>query len=263
MKNFFTINLLRIINLVTVQFFSIEIFAKKFFKKIIMNKDQAGDGRSLVKYIKILKNHTDFELNNFFEVGANFCQDSFFVNKYMSIPKKNIFCFEPANHIYEKIKYNGLNVFKYAVSNYDGKANFNITNTDETKLPLNSGISSLKRNRSENVIELGTEEVECIKLSTFIKNNYIENIDFLKIDAEGNDFEVLQGLEDKIKIVKVIQIECSLKPIFDGEVVFYDINNFLHKSKFSLVNFELSQDNVSADALFINNLFLKDRKLYN
>jgi FkbM family methyltransferase len=46
-----------------------------------------------------------------------------------------------------------------------------------------------------------TVEVETIRLDTFIVENEIEKIDYLWVDAQGNDFKVLKSLGDKIGIV--------------------------------------------------------------
>jgi FkbM family methyltransferase len=41
----------------------------------------------------------------------------------------------------------------------------------------------------------------------YIIRNNIESVDFLKIDTEGYELNVLQGFEDCLKIVKIIQFE--------------------------------------------------------
>lgn len=254
--------LARGVNRFTRRFLNVEFVMRRYYHPVLLHKNQAGDGRSLSNYVEIIEKHADFRIRNFFEVGANYCQDAGFVQRTFNLSKNDIYCFEPAKFIYNEIKDNGYKVFKYAVSDLDGQRNFLITETDPLKLPANTGISSLKRNRTEHVHEVSSEIVECIKLSTFIKEHGVEAIDFMKVDVEGNDFEVLIGLESCISIVKMIQIECSRKPIFEGEKTIDEIYNYLLKRNFSLVHFELSTDNISGDALFINNEFLKDRKKY-
>jgi len=41
----------------------------------------------------------------------------------------------------------------------------------------------------------------------YIINNNIKNIDFLKIDTEGYELNVLKGFEDHLENVKIIQFE--------------------------------------------------------
>jgi FkbM family methyltransferase len=46
-----------------------------------------------------------------------------------------------------------------------------------------------------------TVEVQTIRLDTFVVENKIDKIDYLWVDAQGNDFKVLKSLGDKIGIV--------------------------------------------------------------
>lgn len=58
--------------------------------------------------------------------------------------------------------------------------------------------SSLHNNEPEKVIR--TEEVDIITLDTFFNNKPIDSaIQFIKIDVEGNELEVLQGAVDTLK----------------------------------------------------------------
>ena len=50
-------------------------------------------------------------------------------------------------------------------------------------------------------------EIQTNKLSDYLIENKLNLIDFLKIDTEGYEYEVLKGLEDKIKDVKIIMFE--------------------------------------------------------
>ena len=55
-------------------------------------------------------------------------------------------------------------------------------------------------------------EVEVISLDEWIKDNPLENVDFIKVDVEGYELEVLKGSENTIKSFKpVIFIEIAKK----------------------------------------------------
>ena len=49
--------------------------------------------------------------------------------------------------------------------------------------------------------------LEIKKGCEYMKQNNINNIDFLKVDTEGYDFEVMKGFEEYIKNVQIIQFE--------------------------------------------------------
>lgn len=232
---------------------------EKYNKPILIDSKQAGYGLQMQLYFSIIKNHCDFEIENFFEVGANYCQDSLYVNKYYNVFEKNIYCFEPNPDIFKTIKNNSFNTYDFALSDKAGSVLFNITNTNEEN---NSGISSLKINKTAGVKLKRQVTVRTETLKSFMSKNNIKSIDFLKIDAEGNDYEVILGIGNKIKDIKIIQIETARKKIFEGEKTFDELNRYMYDSKFSLVYYKLSSDNVSGDSLYINDRFLKDKKDY-
>ena len=55
-----------------------------------------------------------------------------------------------------------------------------------------------------------TVDVQTIRLDTFIHENEIEKIDYLWVDAQGNDFNVLKSLGNKIDIVQKGKCEGAL-----------------------------------------------------
>ena len=80
-----------------------------------------------------------------------------------------------------------------------------------------------------------TIKIKTITLSNVIKAKKIKKIDLLKIDTEGHEFQVLKGLESKIKRVKYILIEFHNDKIF----LKYDpkkVHNYLVKNNFILKN---------------------------
>ena len=65
-----------------------------------------------------------------------------------------------------------------------------------------------------NNMNYETELVQTITLDKFIIDNNLEKIDLLKIDTEGNEFNVLKGLKKKINIVNNILIEIHHRKLF-------------------------------------------------
>lgn len=69
------------------------------------------------------------------------------------------------------------------------------------------------------------------KAKDYIVENGILSIDFLKIDTEGYEFEVIKGFEDKISIVKIIQFEYG-GTFIDSGVKLIEIVNYLRQYGF-------------------------------
>tara|TARA_B100000242_G_C43031956_1_gene480869 strand:+ start:893 stop:1801 length:909 start_codon:yes stop_codon:yes gene_type:complete len=76
--------------------------------------------------------------------------------------------------------------------------------------------------RSKSPINPQTFLVDCIKLDTFLKEEYI---DFIKLDLQGGEYHALQGMREYISRTKFLWIEYS------GD---YRILKFLKKNNFSL-----------------------------
>jgi FkbM family methyltransferase len=103
-----------------------------------------------------------------------------------------VYCFEPDDRnrtVLEKtILEHGLKnvvVDGRAVSDSGSKAKFYSSE-------ISTGISSLIRFHSSHK---EAKDVETITLSSFCSSNNISHIDFLKIDTEGNDLKVIEGLD--------------------------------------------------------------------
>lgn len=79
------------------------------------------------------------------------------------------------------------------------------------------------------------ETTQQIKLEDFILDNNIDKIDFLKIDTEGYEIKVLQGLGNQFKKVSVIMFEHHYHNMIIKNYKFSDINNFLKKNNFKQI----------------------------
>ena len=113
------------------------------------------------------------------DLGLNIGLWSIYASRYSSA----VYAFEPASAIYQialqNLKENGVTnvkAFQKAISNEDGKATF-YHSTNETMFSMNPAVSNVKEK----------EEVETIRLDTFVKEQKIEHIDFAKVDIEGTE----------------------------------------------------------------------------
>lgn len=126
------------------------------------------------------------------------------LNKY---PKCNMHLFEPAKLNFEYLKKKFANMDNIVLNNYA----VSDKNTDSLLHSNNkdSVLSSLiKRDLSHlNVNFDFTEKVKVLKLDDYINKNNLNNIDFIKIDCEGVELSILQGLSNNLKKIKCFQFE--------------------------------------------------------
>ena len=157
-----------------------------------------------------------FKVDLFIDVGAH--KGSYTDLILKNFQTKNIYMFEPQKKIYnfskkKYRKFKNIKIFNTAVSNTNKSKNIYINKHDLTSslnklnkknIYLNFKAKIFGSNISNMIHEMYHVKTE--KLSTIIKKNKFKKIDLLKIDTEGHEFEVLKGLENKIKIVKNINL---------------------------------------------------------
>ncbi len=79
--------------------------------------------------------------------------------------------------------------------------------------------------------------IECVTLNDLLSEHQLDHIDFLKVDLEGLDFDILKSIEDRLENVNVIQAEIRFHPIFKGEQHFFEICRYLSDRGFEFINF--------------------------
>ena len=78
-------------------------------------------------------------------------------------------------------------------------------------------------------------KIKISKLKDYIEKCSIKKIDFMKIDTEGYEFEILLGLENKIRLVDIIMFEHHYDNMIRKDYTFEDINKLLIKNNFNKI----------------------------
>jgi FkbM family methyltransferase len=170
-----------------------------------------------------------------FDVGANIGQTT--SRMIRVFPIAEIYCFEPIKSTYYKLKRNTEGESR--VHNYQVA----LGSTVKSQLVIlqeSSLLNSLKHElNSVNQGDLNQEKVENIKIDTIdnfcVKNN-IKHIDFLKIDAEGFDLEVLKGAQKLIDSggVEFIQVETGISYTNNEHIPLQQFRQHLEKRGYVL-----------------------------
>ena len=148
------------------------------------------------------------------EVGANWGGDT---KRFADERNNFVYAFEPTPELFDHLcetfsSYSNVKILPFAVDEEEGEAIFNIAGTGDW------GCSSLytfdpeiheKWEGRPDFHFTNQVTVEKKRLDNFINENNIESIDYLWVDAQGNDFKVMKSLGDKIEIVKEGKCEGS------------------------------------------------------
>jgi len=174
------------------------------------------------------------------EVGSNKGTDT---EKWLRDPKNIVYCFEPTPELctllWEKFsKFDNFHLFAGAIDIKNSWRQFNIAGQKDW------GCSSL-HNFNENIDTLwpGRKDFKftktintfCIRLDSFIDMSNIKNIDYLWIDAQGNDWNVLRSLGDKINIVKEGKCEVAYTVnLYNTDNTVENVKTWLESKGFSV-----------------------------
>ncbi len=201
------------------------------------------------------------------EIGAHYGEDSLRLAETFS--GLELYCFEPdpRNIVAFKkyIKDPRIQLFEIALSDTSGVAEFyqSYQEYDETDLPTkydwidqevylkeslnNSGSSSLKK--GYKFVLNDSILVKTQRFDEWSEENEIQEVDFAWIDVQGAEKEVLDGMGESIRKIKLIWIEYG-ETQYVGALRRSETINYLHNKGFTPVEQFSSQGN-AGDLLFL------------
>tara|TARA_B100000073_G_C23727721_1_gene569795 strand:+ start:801 stop:1457 length:657 start_codon:yes stop_codon:yes gene_type:complete len=159
------------------------------------------------------------KINRVFDVG---CRDD---SEFIEFTGE-VHYFDPVNEFIEKLKtkenMNKASYFNSFGLGEDNKELYYYPIYQSFYDRINSCHVSDKSNKIALHIKKGKD---------YINNNNIKNIDFLKIDTEGYELNVLQGFEDFLENIKIIQFEYG-GTFLDNNTKLIDVINYLEQKGF-------------------------------
>lgn len=71
-------------------------------------------------------------------------------------------------------------------------------------------------------------------LDSWAHENHLQAIDYIKIDTQGSELEILKGGESVINTTRCIDIEVEFNPIYEGQTLFGETDTYLRSKGFVL-----------------------------
>jgi len=156
-----------------------------------------------------------------------------------------IYSFEPAPNIFnilvESCKNDSrVKCFQIGISDVDGLQSFNYHDHYgySSFLEIDQEGEFAKKCHQEDPgfdDVISVIEVQTKRLDTFMRENNIEHIDFLKIDTQGNDLNVVKSLGQMVNKVDTIELEIQIKPLYKNSSSKEDVINFMKENNFNLI----------------------------
>ena len=201
---------------------------KKLFRKL---------GFDLIRYIpassqnaRILEFLSIYKINTVLDIGANIGQ--FAMELRESGYNGRIISFEPLSEAYSHLLINSKNdpnwiiAPRMAIGNEEGKKTINISGNSYSSSILKMTDTHIKG--APKSAYIGLEEIYIDKLDNIVRN-YLRNGEnvFIKIDVQGYESQVLKGATNTLSKTKGIQIELSLTPLYENQLLFIDMLNYI------------------------------------
>jgi FkbM family methyltransferase len=194
------------------------------------------------RILKILKYYLKKKKITVIDSGAHFGETIFFLKKNFFI--KKIYSFEPNEQDYLALKnklQNSKNIilFNFGLGSTRQEKKLKVVIRDSASSTYNNLNFRSKYFKKKSLI-LNLDDVnyykeintKIIPLEYIFKKFKINFVDYLKTDTEGYEFQVLKGLKNSIKKIKLIQFEHHYNNMLNKEYTFSDINRFLKKKNF-------------------------------
>jgi len=172
-----------------------------------------------------------------FDVGANVGD---ITARYLELfPRSTVFCFEPFPEALVSLERrfrncNRVKLEPYALSSSRGISELFVSQTPV----MNSLLEPVDLDRWGFDKNNPSISIATITMDDFCAENNIEQIDVLKMDVQGSEFNVLIGASNLLKqsSIKVIYTEWQIVPFYEEQRLQADLSLLLAKYGYTLFN---------------------------
>jgi FkbM family methyltransferase len=201
---------------------------------------------------RLMKSYIDkLQIRGIFHIGANTCQELGLYNNVFGIPSHQIVWIEAIPSIVNIMKQRGIqNIYQTVFDRTPGEVSFNVTNNNGES----SSILALKTHLIQHP-HVKVSQILLLKTETF--ENFVSThslptgcLDFLVMDIQGAELQVLSGSPNVLKDVKMICTEINSEELYAGAGLFSDLTAFLESHGFVCVS-SVINNHKWGDALYV------------
>ncbi len=187
------------------------------------------------------------EITGIIHIGAHYGEE---VHSYIERGVPNVVFFEPLRSNFYTLQQNIKNYHGKVIAHQValGDSNGTVTMNISDNYGQSSSILTPKVHLTAHpeVAFVGTEDVQLAKLDDY---NYAYN--FLVIDVQGYELQVLKGATETLKNVDYIYCEVNQDEVYEGNAFVEEIDSFLNQYEFKRVETEWWSTQVWGNALYV------------
>lgn len=191
------------------------------------------------------------------EAGAHHGYDT--LSFALKWPNATIISFEANPSSFEKLREKTASIpnvrtHQLALNSYNGKAVLHVCRMPTAIDPVDEGASSLLETSEwmKDHYAGPKMEVPCVILDDWCRENRVDHVDFMWLDLEGVELQILQSSPKILDKVKVIYTETNFREFRLGMTQYAELRAFLENAGFTLFA-HWYIENWQGDAIFINN----------
>jgi FkbM family methyltransferase len=175
------------------------------------------------------------DIDTLIDVGAN--QGQFALSWKKFNPKSKVFCFEPVPETFRQLKintsnYKDIHVFNLGLGSTSGKLTIHKNGHSHASSFLR--VSTFQKVHIPKTSFEKLEEVDVSTLDEMCSTFEPLGKSVLKLDVQGFEKEVLSGGGTLLKHIDYLIIEMSFQPMYEGEMLFDEMNDFLKRLGFEI-----------------------------
>lgn len=201
-----------------------------------------------------------YGINKLLDVGAN-------IGQYAGLMRRigyqgKIVSFEPLSSAFAGLQTNSQHddnwqCENFALGNKEEKATIHISGNSYSSSLLDILPTHIAYDADSEYV---SDETIHVRRLDDVFQNYCEPEDvvMLKIDTQGFEKNVLEGAKKSLKKITLLQLEISIEPLYDKEILFVEMVNFLQQIGFELFTLENGIRNpengklLQVDGIFVN-----------
>lgn len=133
-----------------------------------------------------------------------------------------------------------ITVYPFALCSESGSTTLNISARPGASSMLEPNRVLLDRFGADNFSEMKEivkrVPVPAISMADFMAKAKMGHIDFMKLDTQGNELNILKSARDAIESIDVIMTEVEFIPLYKDQPLFHDVSAYLLSKGFELVD---------------------------